>query len=208
MWIYQKKLEYPVNITRPDLRMAKSLLAQYGGPDSELAAGMRYLTQRFTMPDDRVRATLNDIGTEELAHWEMLGTMIYQSIQGASIQELEAAGLLGYYTMHKREVYPASPEGVPFTAAYIASTGDPIADIVEDLSAEQKARATYENLMDQTDCPEYLNPLRFLRQREIVHYQRFGECLEILQSIIPNNNEKVRFVANGRVIDSGCACVD
>ena len=208
MWIYQKKLEYPVNITRPDLRMAKSLLAQYGGPDSELAAGMRYLTQRFTVPDDRVRATLNDIGTEELAHWEMLGTMIYQSIQGASIQELEAAGLLGYYTMHKRGVYPASPEGVPFTAAYIASTGDPIADIVEDLSAEQKARATYENLMDQTDCPEYLNPLRFLRQREIVHYQRFGECLEILQSIIPNNNEKVRFVANGRVIDSGCACVD
>lgn len=148
------------------------------------------------------------LGTEELAHWEMLGTMIYQSIQGASIQELEAAGLLGYYTMHKRGVYPASPEGVPFTAAYIASTGDPIADIVEDLSAEQKARATYENLMDQTDCPEYINPLRFLRQREIVHYQRFGECLEILQSIIPNNNEKVRFVANGRVIDSGCACVD
>ena len=208
MFVYDKKLQYPVKIANTNPRLAAIIISQYGGPDGELGASLRYLSQRYSMPFDDLKGLLTDIGTEELAHWEMLGTMIYQSIQGASIQELEAAGLLGYYTMHKRGVYPASPEGVPFTAAYIASTGDPIADIVEDLSAEQKARATYENLMDQTDCPEYLNPLRFLRQREIVHYQRFGECLEILQSIIPNNNEKVRFVANGRVIDSGCACVD
>lgn len=183
MWIYLKKLEFPVNITKPDVRMAKFLMAQYGGPDSELAAGMRYLTQRFSMPDKRVQATLNDIGTEELAHWEMIGTMIHQSMRGASLEEIEAAGLGGYYTMHSCGVFPADPNGVPFTASYIQCTGDPIADILEDMAAEQKARATYEHLMSLTCNPEIINPLRFLREREIVHYQRFGECHEILQSM-------------------------
>ena len=183
MWIYQKKHEFPVNITTPDLRMAKALLAQYGGPDSELAAGLRYLTQRFTMPDDRCRATLNDIGTEELAHWEMLGTMIYQCLRGASYAELDEAGMAGYYTMHDHGVFPADPNGVPFTTAYIACTGDPIADLVEDLAAEQKARATYEHLMTLTDDKSILDPLSFLREREIVHFQRFGECLEIVQNM-------------------------
>ncbi len=183
MWIYEKKLEFPVNITNPDLRMAKMLMAQYGGPDSELAAGCRYLTQRFSMPDDRIRATLNDIGTEELAHWEMIGVMILQSMRGASIAELENAGLLGYYTMHDHGVFPADPNGVPFTTAYIECTGDPIADITSDLAAEQRARATYEHLMNMTDSEEYLAPLRFLRAREIVHYQRFGECLNILNEL-------------------------
>lgn len=188
MWIYQKKLEYPVNITIPDPKMAKLLLAQYGGPDSELGAGLRYLTQRFTMPDNRCRATLNDIGTEELAHWEMLGTMIYQCLRGASHKEIEAAGLAGYYTMHNHGVYPADPNGVPFTAAYIQCTGDPIADLVEDLAAEQKARATYEHLMALTDNVEVLRPLQFLREREIVHYQRFGECLNIVQCLYKDNS--------------------
>lgn len=183
MWIYSKQLMYPVNITKPDPRMAKLLMAQYGGPDSELAAGLRYLTQRFTMPDDRCRATLNDIGTEELAHWEMLGVMIYQCLRGASCKELEAAGMLGYFTLHSHGVFPADPNGVPFTAAYIACTGDPIADLVEDLAAEQKARATYEHLMTLTDDRALLDPLRFLREREIVHYQRFGECLNIVQGM-------------------------
>ncbi len=136
MWIYQKKLEFPVNITNPDLRMAKALMAQYGGPDSELSAGLRYLTQRFSMPDDRVRATLNDIGTEELAHWEMIGTMIVQSMRGASLCDIEAAGLIGYYTMHNHAVYPSDPNGVPFTASYIQCTGDPITDITEDMAAD------------------------------------------------------------------------
>lgn len=136
MWIYQKKHEFPVNITTPDLRMAKALLAQYGGPDSELSAGCRYLTQRFSMPDDRIRATLNDVGTEELSHWEMLGTMIYQSIRGASIEELESSGLIGYYTLHNHGVFPCDPNGVPFTTSYIACTGDPITDITEDLAAD------------------------------------------------------------------------
>lgn len=188
MWIYQKKTEFPVNITSPDPRMAKALMAQYGGPDSELAAATRYLTQRFTMPDDRVKAIVNDIGTEELAHWEMLGVMIFQCMRGASLCDIEEAGLLGYYTMHGKGVYPADPNGVPFTTAYIQSTGDPITDIVEDMAAEQKARTTYEHLMSLTDNPEIIAPLRFLREREVVHYQRFGEALSILQSRIPNNN--------------------
>lgn len=189
MWIYQKKLEFPVNITNPDLRMAKALMAQYGGPDSELSAGLRYLTQRFSMPDDRVRATLNDIGTEELAHWEMIGTMIVQSMRGAALCDIEAAGLIGYYTMHNHAVYPSDPNGVPFTASYIQCTGDPITDITEDMAAEEKARTTYEHLMNLTDCEQYLAPLRFLREREIVHYQRFGECLNILQELFPDGQQ-------------------
>ncbi len=192
MWIYQKKLEFPINITMPELRVAKALMAQYGGPDSELGAAMRYLTQRFSMPDDRIRATLNDIGTEELAHWEMIGTMILQSIEGASIAELEAAGLLGYYTLHNHGVYPSDPNGIPFTASYIACTGDPIADIAEDMAAEQKARATYEHIMNQTENEQYLAPLRFLREREVVHYQRFAECMNILNELYPNGKQNRR----------------
>ncbi|MBR0156998.1 MAG: manganese catalase family protein [Clostridia bacterium] len=189
MWIYQKKLEFPVEITNPDLRMGRMLMAQYGGPDSELSAGARYLTQRFSMPDDRVRATLNDIGTEELAHWEIIGVMIQQSMRGATLAELEEAGLLGYYTLHNHGVFPADPNGIPFTASYIQCTGDPITDITFDLAAEQGARATYEHLMNLTDSEEYLAPLRFLRAREIVHYQRFGECLNILKELFPNGDQ-------------------
>lgn len=184
MWIYEKRLEYPVRITKPDPRMAKLLMAQYGGPDSELGAGLRYLTQRYSMPDDRVRATLTDIGTEEMAHWEMIAAMIHQCMQGASMEELTAAGLDGYYILHNHGVFPADPNGVPFTSAYIACTGDPIADLVEDMAAEQKARATYEHLMNMTDNAQIIEPLYFLREREIVHYQRFGECLEIVRGIV------------------------
>lgn len=183
MWIYEKKLQYPVKITNPDPRMARMLMAQYAGPDSELSAGLRYLTQRYSMPDNRCYATLTDIGTEELAHWEMIATMIYQCMKGANINDLKAAGLDGYYTMHGCGIYPVNPDGMPFTATYLACTGDPIADLHEDLAAEQKARATYEHLMALTDNPEIIDPLRFLRQREIVHYQRFGECLTIVQDI-------------------------
>lgn len=189
MWIYQKKLEFPIGIKDPDLNIAKALMAQYGGPDSELAAGMRYLTQRFTMPDDRLRATLNDIGTEEIAHWEMIGTMIHQTVENATISQLQAAGLAGYYTMHGKGLYPADPNGVPFTASYIQSSGDPITDMYEDLAAEQKARATYEHIMNLTDCEQYLAPLRFLREREVVHFQRFSECLSILREIYPEGRQ-------------------
>ena len=173
MFKYSKRLQYPVNIKKKDLRMAKYLVTQYGGSNGELAAALRYLNQRYTMPDNRGKALLTDIGTEELAHIEMISTMIYQLTKDASLEELKEAGLDTHYAEHTKALYPTDSNGVPFTVAYFATTGDPLADISEDMAAEQKARATYENLMDLTDDPDILAPLSFLRQREIVHYQRF-----------------------------------
>ena len=182
MWTYNKVLEYPVNIKCTDPKLAKVIISQYGGPDGELAASLRYLSQRFGMPDQTTKAILNDIGTEELAHLEMVGSIVHQLTKDASIEELERAGLAPYYTDHGVDVYPVSAEGVPFTAAYIAAKGDPIANLQEDLAAEQKARATYEKLIDLCrDNPDVLDPLKFLRQREIVHFQRFGEALRGIQ---------------------------
>lgn len=181
MWIYEKKLQYPINIKSPDIRIAKILAAQYGGPNSELGAAVRYLSQRFSMPDDRCKAALTDIGTEEFGHWEMIGTMIRQCLRHAPISTIKAAGLDGYYVEHSLGVYPADPGGTPFSALSLAVTGDPIADITEDMAAEQKARAAYEHILQLTDDPNIKDPLRFLREREVVHFQRFGECLNILQ---------------------------
>ncbi len=182
MWTYNKMLEYPINIKCTDPRLAKVIISQYGGPDGELAASLRYLSQRFGMPDQKAKAILNDIGTEELAHLEMVGTIVHQLTKNASIEEIEKAGLAPYYTDHGVDVYPSSAAGVPFTAAYIACKGDPIANLQEDLAAEQKARATYEKLIDLCrDNPEVLDPLKFLREREIVHFQRFGEALRGVQ---------------------------
>lgn len=175
MWKYVKKLQYPVNIKRKDLKMAKYLYSQYGGPDSELAASLRYLNQRYTMPDDRGKALLTDIATEELAHLEMISAMIYQLTKGATIEEIKAANMGGMFTMHDGGLFLNDPEGVPFTATYIETTGDFIADLESDMAAEQRARATYEHLMDLTDDADVLAPLSFLRQREVVHYQRFKE---------------------------------
>ena len=182
MWTYNKILQYPINIKQTDPRLAKVIISQYGGPDGELAASLRYLSQRFGMPDQTAKAVLNDIGTEELAHLEMVGTIVHQLTKNASIEELENAGLAPYYTDHGVDVYPVSAAGVPFTASYIAAKGDPIANLQEDLAAEQKARATYEKLIDLCrDNPDVLDPLKFLRQREIVHFQRFGETLRGIQ---------------------------
>ena len=178
MFKYDKKLAYPINITKKDLKMAKYLITQFGGPNGELSAAMRYFSQKFTMPDDKGRALLNDIATEELGHVEMICTMIHQLIEGASIDEIKNAGLESWYTQHNKGVYPMDASGVPFTAAYIASTGNPIVDLQEDLAAEEKARATYENLMDLTNDESLLAPLSFLRQREVVHYARFKELLD------------------------------
>lgn len=175
MWKYDKKLQYPVNITCKDLTMAKYLVTQFGGANGELGAALRYLTQRYTMPTDKGKALLTDIGTEELAHLEMISAMCYQLMDGATVEEMKAAGLASHYTEHGFALFPTDSNGVPFTVTYIASTGDPIADLAEDMAAEQKARATYENLMALTNNPEILAPLSFLRQREIVHYQRFLE---------------------------------
>lgn len=182
MWTYNKVLEYPIKIKCPNAKLAKFIISQYGGPDGELAASLRYLSQRFGMPDQVAKATLNDIGTEELAHLEMVGTMVHQLTQGLSIDEIKAAGLGEYYTDHGVDVYPQSAAGVPFSASVLACKGDPIANLQEDLAAEQKARATYEKLIDLCcDEPDVVDPLRFLREREIVHFQRFGEALRGVQ---------------------------
>lgn len=181
MWIYDKKLEYPVKIKCPDPRMAKYIITQYGGPDGELGASLRYLSQRFSMPTNEAKAILNDVGTEELAHLEMIGSMVHQLLKGVPAKILDKEGLGGYYSDHDHAVYPVSASGSPFTAAYVQSKGDPIADLHEDLAAEQKARATYENLINLSDDPDLIEPLRFLREREVVHFQRFGEALRIVQ---------------------------
>ena len=178
MFSYQKRLQYPVNIRKKDLRMAKYLITQYGGSNGELAAALRYLNQRYTMPDNRGKAVLTDIGTEELAHIEMISTMIYQLMKDATMEEIKAAGLDAHYAEHNRALYPTDANGMPFTVTYFATTGDPIADLQEDMAAEQKARAVYENLIDLTTDPDVIAPLLWLRQREVVHFARFKELYE------------------------------
>jgi len=190
MWAYEKRLQYPVNIKKKDIRMAKFLVTQYGGSNGEMAAALRYLNQRYTMPDNRGKALLTDIGTEELAHIEMISTMIYQLVKDASVEELLEAGLGSHYAEHNRALYPTDANGVPFTVAYFATTGDPLADLSEDMAAEQKARAVYENLIDLTDDPDVIAPLLWLRQREIVHYQRFKELFEYYQNNLPQPRNK------------------
>ena len=179
MFSYQKRLQYPVDIKSKNIKMAKILVTQYGGSNGELAAALRYLNQRYTMPDDRGRALLTDIGTEELAHVEMISTMVYQLLKDATIEEIKEAGLDPHYAEHKNALYPTDANGVPFTVAYFATTGDPLADLSEDMAAEEKARAVYENLIDLTDDEDILGPLLWLRQREIVHFQRFKELYDI-----------------------------
>ncbi len=178
MWAYQKKLQFPVSIKKKDVRMAKYIVTQLGGANGEIAAAMRYLSQRFSMPTNKGKALLTDIGTEELAHAEIIASMIYQLTKGATIEELKSAGLESEYTEHGKGIYPSDSFGNPFTAAYFAVTGDPLADLSEDMAAEQKARATYENLINLTDDPDLLAPLSFLRQREVIHYQRFKELFD------------------------------
>jgi len=178
MWKYVKTLEYPVNIKKKDLRMARYLVTQYGGSNGELAAAWRYLNQRYTMPDEKGKALLTDIGTEELAHVEIISTMIYQLMKDATIDELKAAGMDTHYAEHGKGLYPTDANGVPFTVAYFATTGDPLADISEDMAAEQKARAVYENLINLTDDKDVIDVLLFLRQREIIHFNRFKELYE------------------------------
>ncbi len=178
MWKYVKTLEYPVNIKKKDLRMAKYLVTQYGGSNGELAAAWRYLNQRYTMPDDKGRALLTDIGTEELAHVEIISTMIYQLMKDASLDEIKEAGLDGHYAEHGKGLYPTDANGVPFTVMYFATTGDPVADLSENMAAEQKARAVYENLINLTNDQDVIDVLLFLRQREIVHFNRFKELYD------------------------------
>ena len=189
MFSYNKRLQYPVDSKKKDLRMAKYLVTQYGGANGELAASLRYLNQRFTMPDERGKALLTDIGTEELAHVEMISTMVYQLMKDATIEELKAAGLEGHYAEHNKSIFPTDANGVPFTVAYFATTGDPIADLSEDMAAEQKARATYENLINLTNDPDVIGPLLFLRQREIIHFARFKELYDEYKKMYEKNSK-------------------
>ncbi|AYO30994.1 manganese catalase family protein [Biomaibacter acetigenes] len=188
MWYYEKKLEYPANVSRTDMAMAKYLFAQYGGPDSELSAAVRYLTQRYTMPIPQAKAVLTDIGTEELAHWEIIGTLIYKLTDGATPEQLRRAGMGDHYAQHDNAPYPHDAAGVPWTAAYIQATGDPIADLHEDLAAEQKARTAYEHLINLTDDAGVIATLSFLREREVVHFQRFGETLMLVREYMNNKH--------------------
>lgn len=200
MFSYEKKLQYPVNIKKKDLRMAKYLVTQYGGANGELGAALRYLNQRMTMPDNKGKALLTDIGTEELGHVEMLETMIYQLMKDATLEELQQAGLDAHYAEHAKALFPTDANGVPFTVAYFATTGDPLADISEDMAAEQKARAVYENLIDLTDDPDVIGPLLWLRQREIVHFERFKELFEYYQKMLKNGNNEMKIVDNNKMM--------
>lgn len=184
MWYYEKRLEYPVDIKTPDLRFAKLVLTQLGGPDGELAASLRYLSQRYTMPTGKSKALLTDIGTEELAHVEVISTILYQLTKGVSIEELKKEGFDTNYAVHGKAIYPSDPGGVPFTTAYFQAVGDPVADLTEDMAAEQKARAAYERLILLTDDSAVKDVLRYLREREVVHFQRFGEALVSVQDHI------------------------
>ena len=178
MFKYDKKLAYPINIKKKDIKMAKYLLTQFGGANSELGAALRYFSQKFTMPTEEGRALLNDIATEELGHVEMICTMVYQLLKGASLKELEDNGLSTQYIEHGYGLYPTDSNGMPFTVTYFASVGDPIADLAEDMAAEEKARVTYEHLIDMAKDPDVIDVLLFLRQREIVHYNRFRALYE------------------------------
>lgn len=177
MWNYEKRLQYPVNIKTPNAKLAQFISSQYGGPDGEIGASMRYLSQRFTAPNRMVAAVLNDVGTEELAHLEIVSTIVHQLTKDLSMEEIENSGLGPYYIDHTVGIWPQAAGGVPFNACEFQSKGDPITDLFEDLAAEQKARSTYDNILRVVkNIPEVADPIRFLRAREVVHFQRFGEA--------------------------------
>ena len=188
MWIYEKKLEFPVKITKPDARLAKIMIEQYGGADGELGASLRYLSQRYTMPYPELKALLTDIGVEELGHLEMVGTIVHQLTRNMTEQEVKDAGYEAYFVDHTAGVYPTAASGFPWNAASMAVKGDLIADLTEDLAAEQKARVTYDNILRLSDDPDVNDVIKFLRAREIVHFQRFGEGLRLAKEKMDQKN--------------------
>lgn len=189
MWSYIKMLEYPVNIKTTDAKLATAIMSQLGGPDGEKGAATRYLSQRYNMKNGKLIGTLTDIGTEELGHEEMICAIITALTKNLSMKEIEDSGFLPYYVDHTIGIWPQAASGVPFSTATLQSTGDPITDLHEDLAAEQKARLTYDNILRLCkDHPDVTNAIKFLREREIVHYQRFGECLRIQQDELDAKN--------------------
>lgn len=188
MWVYEKKLQYPIRIKNPNPALAKLICAQYGGPNGELGASLRYLSQRYTMPYPELKAILTDIGTEELGHLEMVGTIVYQLTRNLTPQQIKEAGFDSYFIDHTTGIYPADANGVPFSAGSLAVAGDAITDLHENMAAEQKARTTYDNILRFCDDPDVRDPIRFLREREVVHYQRFGEGLRLTTDKLDSKN--------------------
>ena len=189
MWEYDRKLMYPVKIKNPNPKLAKYVISQYGGPDGELAASLRYLSQKYTMPTNAAKGLLNDIGTEELAHLEMVGAIVYQLTRDIDSQIVKDSGFGEYFINHSTGVYPANTNGMPFDALALAVTGDPITDLTENMAAEQKARSTYDNILRMSDDPDVNDVIRFLRQREIVHFQRFGEMRNKINEMVTSKNK-------------------
>lgn len=188
MFAYDKKLQYPVRIQNPNPALAKLILTQYGGPDGELGASLRYLSQRYSMPFDELRGLLTDIGTEELGHLEMIGAIVHQLTRNLKDEQLKDPAFAPYFVDHSAGVYPAAAVGTPWSAATIQVTGDPLTDLTEDLAAEQKARTTYDNILRISDDPDVNDVIRFLREREIVHFQRFGEAIQLLRDKLNQKN--------------------
>lgn len=188
MFSYEKNLQYPVKIKNPNPNLAKIILTQYGGPDGELGASLRYLSQRYSMPFDELKGLLTDIGTEELGHLEMIGAIVHQLTRNLKGNQMKDLAFAPYFVDHTAGVYPASAAGTPWSAATMAVTGDPITDLVEDMAAEQKARTTYDNILRISDDPDVNDAIKFLREREIVHFQRFGEAVQLLRDKLNQKN--------------------
>lgn len=188
MWVYEKRLEYPVKIATPNPALAKVIITQLGGPDGEMGASTRYLSQRYAMPYKQCKGMLTDIGTEELGHAEMIGAIVFQLTRNLTPAEIQASGFDTYYVDHTTGIYPQAASGYPFSTATLQSTGDPLADLHEDLAAEQKARLTYDNILRLVDDPDVKNVIRFLREREVVHFQRFGDALRTVQENLDARN--------------------
>ncbi len=188
MFIYEKRLQFPIKIQNPNPKLAAIIISQYGGPDGELGASLRYLSQRYSMPNSRLKAVLTDIGTEELGHLEMVGTLVHQLTRNLSDGQLQDSAFAPYFVDHTTGVYPTAASGFPWSAASIGVKGDPITDLTEDMAAEQKARTTYDNILRLSDDPDVNNVIKFLREREVVHFQRFGEALELLKDELDRKN--------------------
>ena len=188
MFVYNKKLQYPVKIERPNPRLASLIISQYGGPDGELGASLRYLSQRYSMPFDELKGLLTDIGTEELGHLEMIGALVHQLTRNMKDEQYKDPAFAPYFVDHTASVYPTAASGFPWSAASMQVKGDPIADLTEDLAAEQKARVTYDNILRLSDDPDVNDVIKFLREREIVHFQRFGEALQLLREKLNQKN--------------------
>lgn len=188
MFVYNKKLQFPVKIARTDPKLASIIISQYGGPDGELGASLRYLSQRFSMPFPEVQGLLTDIGTEELGHLEMVGAIVHQLTRSLTDDQIENSSFAPYFVDHSAGVFPTAASGFPYTAAAMQVKGDPIADLTEDLAAEQKARVTYDNILRLSDDPDVNEVIKFLRQREIVHFQRFGEAIQMVRERLNQKN--------------------